>query len=791
MQKRTKKHNIKRKILSALITSAIGAATLNPLAFALPVQEGDMTADVTITPTDNNLRMDITSAATNNVINWKEFNIAKNETVAFDANDYLNLINDTKMSEIWGKLTGGSDGSIYLINPNGILFGKGAIVDVGTLYASTREISNTLQSDFESSGTLPELTAATGDIINMGTLKAAQNITLEGKNIVIESNDNDNGIQGIIESNDDDNGIQGINAAGDVYFVVNAGGSVQVGKVTDDNTNGFKITTGEHQSGTIDTTTDFKLVRNVDELQDINDNLSGNYMLAGDIAGTSDRNFEPIGTSNSKFTGRFNGLYYSVKNLFISKPGVKYVGLFSIIGSDSIVERFTRDGGSTKGKEQVSAIVGRNAGGTVRNVTNTGEVIATESSVGGIVGKMAAGMVENVLNTGNVSSINSKDNNNIAGIVGRHDDGTIENAINTGNISGNNNVGGIIGFQENSPHFQVTNVRNDGNISGHKYVSGIVGNKGTNSTFENYKNTGKITVNGVDKQSSDSPYDDSWEKYIPLYTTPSSGDSDSGSSGGSTTPTSTDTDTSSDDDSSDDTDTTPTIPTTPTTPTVPLTPTTPTTPVEETTPQTPTVEPTVAPTPAETEPVAPVIEPKTEPVSLTVTQTATTTLEKVLQSVGKTQEGGNNAAENITMKNLTEAENVAASNAQTATNSPAINSAAQIPQTSTDTVTTTTTISTSSDSSTTSTPSKQSAPSVSTTSTRNTSSASSDNNASANATIITDDKLSIVNQGGNMPASMSVDAIAAQESKSANADNTADTTQSVETSQNNEDKKEK
>ncbi|MBO6303566.1 MAG: filamentous hemagglutinin N-terminal domain-containing protein [Selenomonadaceae bacterium] len=156
MQKRTKKHNIKRKILSALITSAISAATLNPLAFALPVQEEDMTAGVNIATSANNLQMDISGAADNNVINWSKFNIAQNETVAFDAKNYLNLINDREMSKIWGTLKGG--GSIYLINPNGILFGKGAIVDVGTLYASTREISEDLQTQFESDGTIPPLT---------------------------------------------------------------------------------------------------------------------------------------------------------------------------------------------------------------------------------------------------------------------------------------------------------------------------------------------------------------------------------------------------------------------------------------------------------------------------------------------------------------------------------------------------------------------------------------------------------------------------------------------------------
>ena len=922
MNKHTKKHNIKRKILSALIVCAIGAATLNPLAFALPVQEGYKTDGVNIATSADNSRMDISGTKTNNVINWKEFNIAKNEakneTVAFDKKNYLNLINDNEMSKIWGTLTGG--GSIYLINPNGILFGKNAEVNVGTLYASTRNISDNLKTQFESKGTLPALTAAPGDIINMGTLTAAKNITLEGNNIVIESNDNDSGISGITAATN-----------GEIHFVVNAGGSVQVGKVDEVTVNGktgYTITTGkhqsetidtttdfklprtlaEHQSGTIDTTTDFKLVRTLDELQAIDKDVNsrkGNYMLAGNIQGSTDGSFVPIGKKyrlekkekdfkNNIFTGRFNGLNYTVNNLVVNPTAIKFknndtenqlvgVGLFGYIGKNAIIERVGRIDGSTTGVyNDTGAIAGYNDGGKIRNVFNTGEVNSAYTGVGGIVGKMdKGGLVENALNTGKISA-----QSNVGGIVGYMPNGYIKNATN-GNInnttneydiSGNvnasesKNIGGIVGLQQGGA---IENAQNKGKVSGinSKNVGGIVGNVGgleggklVSADIKNVENEGEVTgaqdvqkIVGVKDDTVnviDGTYDDSWETqttssvfgpYFPYKPTPSSDDDTP--SGGSTTPTSTDTDTSSDDDSSTDTGTTPTIPTTPTTPTtptVPLTPTTPTTPVEETTPQTPTVEPTVAPTSAETEPVAPVIEPKTEPVSPTVAPSATTTLEEVLQSVGKKQEGGNTPAENITMKTLTEAENAAASNAQTATNSPMTNSSIANPaaQMSTDSFATTTTTTTtttnatsasnmtssdssisststissnstiSSTSATSSNSSSSSSATSSSTSTASNSSTSSgssgsstrssnsnkdassessktENNESVNTTVIVDGKLSIVNQGGNMPASMSVDAVAAQESKSANASNTADTTQSVETSQNNEDKKEK
>ncbi|MBP3721717.1 MAG: hypothetical protein J6I62_00495, partial [Selenomonadaceae bacterium] len=507
----------------------------------------------------------------------------------------------------------------------------------------------------------------------MGTLKAAQNITLEGNNIVIESNKNDNG-------------IQGINAAEDVYFVVNAGGSVQVGAVSGNDKTGYTIKTGEHQSGTIDNITYFKLVRTLDELQaindDVNDYVSDNYMLAGDIDGSTSANFMPIGTEENQFAGRFNGLNYSINGLVINKPDDYAIGLFGSVGNGGIVEYVKRNGGRTTGAGSVGGIVGSSFGGTIRNVYNKSEVSASDGEVGGIVGYIqGAGSIENASNGGDISgkggslgdivghiegsvviegsgitvlNVINKGNvtsepdvttevTDIGGVIGwvslhNNSANTFENLKNEGTVSHGSsaqgrseNVGGVfgtLGSDENAPN-TVKNVKNEANVSGTKYVGGIVGNLGY-ITIENVKNEGTVNENGVESVDKivgykldgsiiEGTYDNSWEAVTDIASTtfgpytPLNTTSPSGggsSSGGSTTPTSTDTDTSSGDDSSTDTDTTPTIPTTPTTPTVPLTPTTPTTPTAPTTPTSETTTPV-----EETTPQTPTVEPTVAPTS--------------------------------------------------------------------------------------------------------------------------------------------------------------------------------
>ena len=164
--KNYKRNQLSRYILVAL---TVGMFSLAPVGYALPVQDTthtNTTGTAINTATTN--QMGITSTAVNNVMNWQTFSIASGETVAFDANNYLNLVRGVAKSEISGALTG--KGNIYLINPNGILFGSTAQVNVGNLVASTRAITNVDADGFAASGVNPLATAvstAAGDIVNM------------------------------------------------------------------------------------------------------------------------------------------------------------------------------------------------------------------------------------------------------------------------------------------------------------------------------------------------------------------------------------------------------------------------------------------------------------------------------------------------------------------------------------------------------------------------------------------------------------------------------------------------
>jgi fibronectin-binding autotransporter adhesin len=104
------------------------------------------------------------------IINWQNFDIGSQASVTFRQPDAsavaLNRVSGPTASRIEGQLT--ANGQVFLINPSGVLFGKGARVHVGGLVASTLNIRDDdfLSGNFVFSGN-------GGSIANEGRITAA------------------------------------------------------------------------------------------------------------------------------------------------------------------------------------------------------------------------------------------------------------------------------------------------------------------------------------------------------------------------------------------------------------------------------------------------------------------------------------------------------------------------------------------------------------------------------------------------------------------------------------------
>ena len=117
-------------------------------------------------------------------LNWQGFNVAADERVNFvqpsAAAIAVNRIVDPQGSQILGRID--ANGQVWLINPNGILFGRDAQINVGGLVASTLAIGDdSLGADSRRFGG-----TGTGSIVNQGTITAAEGgyVALLGHSVI-------------------------------------------------------------------------------------------------------------------------------------------------------------------------------------------------------------------------------------------------------------------------------------------------------------------------------------------------------------------------------------------------------------------------------------------------------------------------------------------------------------------------------------------------------------------------------------------------------------------------------
>ena len=272
------------------------------------------------------------------------------------------------------------------------------------------------------------------------------------------------------------------------------------------------------------------------------DVLGADGSLNGD--GSTFRAWTPIGNTNNKYAGTFDGDGHTISGLYFNNPEQDYVGLFGYTASDATVQNvgvidsyFNGDlyvggvvgynegtvescynTGTVSGDSYVGGVVGYNRGtvescyntgtvsgtgyvggvvgtnrGTVENCYNTGTVSGA-SQVGGVVGSNDAGTVQNCYNTGRVNGSRYY----TGGVIGLNMGGTAENCYNTGSVSGIESVGGVVGYNYNRG--TTKNCYNVGSVSGESYVGGVVGENGS-STVENcYYLTGTASggINGAD-----------------------------------------------------------------------------------------------------------------------------------------------------------------------------------------------------------------------------------------------------------------------------------------------------
>ncbi|WP_174634719.1 filamentous hemagglutinin N-terminal domain-containing protein [Yersinia thracica] len=189
-------NNTKVGILSYLaILTGLALGTLPLLVFAhssLPVN-GKVVIGQGVLDVNNNT-LTVTQQSDKLGINWGSFDIAQGNSVIYNQpgpqSIALNRVLGRDASQIYGNLK--ANGQVFLLNPNGILFGKGAQVNVGGLVASTKSMSN---QDFISGCYTLTSRGHEGQVINQANLR-----TTSGGYIALIGQQVDNQASGVINA---------------------------------------------------------------------------------------------------------------------------------------------------------------------------------------------------------------------------------------------------------------------------------------------------------------------------------------------------------------------------------------------------------------------------------------------------------------------------------------------------------------------------------------------------------------------------------------------------------------
>lgn len=120
----------------------------------------------------NGTTLTVTQTSPKLAINWQGFNISQGETVHFNQPGAgavaLNRVLGQAPSQILGNLR--ANGQVFVLNPNGVLFGSTAQVNVGGLVASSLSLND---ADFLAGNYTFSNSGMAGSVVNQGALTAA------------------------------------------------------------------------------------------------------------------------------------------------------------------------------------------------------------------------------------------------------------------------------------------------------------------------------------------------------------------------------------------------------------------------------------------------------------------------------------------------------------------------------------------------------------------------------------------------------------------------------------------
>jgi len=190
-------------------------------------------------------------------------------------------------------------------------------------------------------------------------------------------------------------------------------------------------------------------INNCQQLQNIENDLNGNYTLNKDIDCSDTKNwnngkgFNPIGDNGNEFKGTLNGEGNTINNLYINKPDKNNTALIEKTSNNSEIKNIGLKDVDITGNYNVGGLVGEN-NAKIQNSFVKGTVEGN-SYIGGLIGDNDNySHIENCYSSGSI-----KGDYYIGGLIGWNNQGTVKNSYSSANVTINTHIeyeDGLIGM---------------------------------------------------------------------------------------------------------------------------------------------------------------------------------------------------------------------------------------------------------------------------------------------------------------------------------------------------------
>ena len=319
-----------------------------------------------------------------------------------------------------------------------------------------------------------------------------------------ETNILTSGLMGLVSYNYYDQKVEINDGKAEIVYVETTKKTIywdsKVWKLDANQNNGYPILTfeDEYVNDNFENSSALDLIDNVADLEEIRNNLSGSFVISGDID-LDGQEWTPIGTEDKPFTGKVvvdnshasSGI--TISNLKVTSG--TYAGFFGVLGDGAYIKGINLNGVTISGVKYAGGIAGRNYGTIINCNINNGSISASVAA-GGIVGYNNGEVIDSKAHATSSNKVTisrvSSDNDLGYGAIAGANYGTLNGVQTLGNILVTSTtvakLGGIVGSNMSMVQNSVVELSQDEDKYGIiatdiAYIGGIAGySEGTINT---------------------------------------------------------------------------------------------------------------------------------------------------------------------------------------------------------------------------------------------------------------------------------------------------------------------